>query len=334
MLALGLVLAMAAPAQDPPPPALADHHVHVLSPTLVRDWKSLGVPFSRPDDAYTSVAGLLEPVAGRGDDSPLRQALLVPMAHFYGNQEFRGGLGLSLEQEHARVRGENDHVAAEAARYPARAVALCSVDFVRPYAWDEMRRCRRELRSPGLKLHLASAGADIRDLAQLGLLERIAAWAESENVSLLLHVDTRRSGLEAEDLTRFFEHVLLPHPRLEVVIAHLGGSGGYGPWTRAVFGALAGRVPREPRRGPAIFFDLSAVLLEKESEGVPPTTAEEAAALAGDLRRLGLDRVLFGSDYPVFEPVAYARQLAERLGLSDLELGQLLANRTSLLAGR
>ncbi len=40
------------PAADPS--GMVDHHVHILSPTLVADWKTLGVPFSRPDSVYTS----------------------------------------------------------------------------------------------------------------------------------------------------------------------------------------------------------------------------------------------------------------------------------------
>jgi predicted TIM-barrel fold metal-dependent hydrolase len=332
MRALGLALvltarAAASAAAAHPADGLTDHHVHVLSPTLVRDWKSLGVPFTRPDDVYTSAAGLLGP----GAEGRLEQALLVPMAHFYGNEEFRGGLGLSLEQEQARVRAENDYVAAEAARYPGRATALCSVDFSRPYAWEELRRCRSELRSPGLKLHLRSAGADIGDAEQLGRLEAMAGWAESEGMGLLLHVDTGRGGLGAGDVERFFDRVLQPHPRLEVVIAHLGGSGGYGQRTRAAFRAFLDRLGRNGDRGPLVRFDLSAVLLERESEGVPATTGEEAAALAADLRRAGFDAMVFGSDYPVFDPRAYARLLAERLELSAAELRRLLANRATFV---
>lgn len=325
-VAVLLVLSPAAPlaARQGSPP-LRDHHVHILSPALVRDWKSLGAPFTRPDSVYTSAAALLAPAATGGEE--LAGVVLVPMAHFYGNAELRGALRLSVEDEAARVRQENDYVAREAARTPGRAVAFCSVNHRRPYAWDELRRCRRELRSPGIKLHLASAATDLRSEDQLAELARIAAWAEAERIVLLLHFDPQARGLEVADVERFIARVLDPHPDLRVIIAHLGGSGGYGPWTRQVFGTFIAWLERSPAPRPAVMFDLSAVILARESEGVPATTAGEAAALAPDLRRAGLRRILFGSDYPVFDPEAYAGLLRERVGLSPEELRTVLSNR-------
>ncbi|MGE0354110.1 MAG: amidohydrolase family protein [Gemmatimonadales bacterium] len=321
-----LVLSPAAPlAARQGSPALWDHHVHILSPALVRDWKSLGVPFTRPDSVYTSAAALLAPSVTGGEG--LAGVVLVPMAHFYGNAELRGALRLSPDEEAARVRQENDFVAREAARTPGRALAFCSVNHRRPYAWDELRRCRRELLSPGIKLHLASAGTDLRDEDQLAELARIAAWADAERIVLLLHFDPQARGLEVTDVERFIARVLDPYPDLRVTIAHLGGSGGYGPWTRDVFRTFIAWLENSPAPRPAVMFDLSAVILARESEGVPATTVEEAAALAPDLRRAGLGRILFGSDYPVFDPPAYAELLRERAGLSPEELRTILSNR-------
>lgn len=307
---------------------VVDHHVHLLSPVLVRDWKSLGVPFSRPDAVYVSAEALME------GEHALRQALLVPMAHLYGRQGFREALKLSLDDERARVRAENDHVAREAARWPGRAVALCSVGWNRPYAWEELRRCRSELKTPGVKLHLASAGTDLRDAAQRAGIARVLAWAEREGLAVLLHFDPQRRGLEAADVERFADQVLGPHPRLEVQIAHLGGSGGYGRWTRAVLGAFSGWLERERAAGRAregVFFDVSAAILERESEGVPATTDEEAAAFRADLLSLGPARLLFASDYPVFDPRAYAELLAARAGLDEATLRAMLSNRAPIL---
>jgi predicted TIM-barrel fold metal-dependent hydrolase len=59
---------------------------------------------------------------------------------------------------------------------------------------------------------------------------------------------------------------------------------------------------------------------------VPATTPAQAAALAVDLRRAGLDRLLFGSDYPVFDPGRYAELLRDEVGLTDKELVTIQAN--------
>lgn len=204
------------------------------------------------------------------------------------------------------------------------------MNFLRPYAWEEMLRCRREHHTPGIKLHLASAETDLRNAEHLNALARIVAWADSERVSVLLHFDPQRRGLEVEDVEHFIKSVLEPCPNLRVLVAHLGGSGGYGPWTQAVFRCFAdwlarGRALGEER--PGVYFDVSAVILEHESEGVPATTAEQAAAFAVDLRRAGLQRIVFASDYPVFDPRRYARVLAEKTSLHATELAQLLENR-------
>ena len=105
---------------------------------------------------------------------------------------------------------------------------------------------------------------------------------------------------------------------------------GYGPWTRQVFGTLVDwleerRAAGDPRS--RVFFDTSAVILEKESEGVPPTTPEEASALGADLRRAGLGRIVLGSDSPVFDPRRTLALLAERAGLTPRELATIAANR-------
>lgn len=325
-----------APRPDPEPTATArpvpvDHHVHILGPQLIRDWKSLGVTFSRPDSAYLSADELLEvrTIGARATAPSVERAVLVPMAHLYGNSEFRGAVRLSLEEERARAAAENDHVAREAARWGERAAALCSVSALRPYAMEELERCRRELASAGIKLHLASSEVDLREAAHRAAVERIFAWAEERRLPILLHLDPQRRGHDAADVERFAREVLGPHPELTVIVAHLGGSGGYGEWTRTVFRTLQDwleELRAAGDAGPAVYFDLSAVVLEKESEGVPPTTPQELEALAGDLRRAGLERILVGSDFPVFDPNRTADLLGERVGLTVEERDALLGN--------
>lgn len=311
----------AAPASKAPPAvdagAVFDHHVHLLSPTLVRDWKALGVPFSRPDSVYTSTAGLL---AQPGLDG----AWVLSMGYLYSWTIFREGLELDAAAEYRGVRRENDYLAAEIRRAPDRLVGFCGVNPLRPYADAELLRCRDSLGLRGVKLHLANTGLDPRAPDQVARAAAIAAWAEAGGQPLLLHFDPMRSGLEVADLEPLLEGVIDAHPRLDLVIAHLGGSGGYGQWTRAVAPAIARRISGRPGR---LVLDLSATILERESEGVPASTPAEAAALAADLRRFGLGNVVFGSDYPVFDPIAYRAILRTRLPLTPIELDSIFANR-------
>ncbi len=310
-----------APARERSP-GLADHHVHVLSPQLVREWKSIGVPFSKPDEHYVAVDALLE-------RAQLDAALLVPMAHFYGNDEFRGALELDLDAERARVAHENDYVAAQAALDP-RCAALASVDLLRPYAFDELARARRELDVVGVKLHLRSAGFDPREPSHVEQLERVVAWVASADELLLLHLDVQREDISVQDVQRCLDGAFGPHAAARVVIAHMGGSGGFDARTQLVLEACADWLERERAQGrprASFWFDLSAVPLLRESEGVPPTTPEELEALRRAVRRIGLERLCFGSDYPVFDPREHAQALASALELSNDEWNRVLAAR-------
>ena len=315
ILALPLVLAVT---------GIVDHHVHILGPDVIRDWKSLGVTFSRPDSIYLSASSLLN---GRGD--AIASVTLVPMAHLYANPEFVGELGIDSAEVHRRVRRENAFVAAEAARYPGRATALCSVPALAPWALEDLAWCSDSLRSSGVKLHLASSQVDLRIAAHLERLSEIAAFASARSLPILLHVDPQRRGHDSTHIRALAEIMFAPYPHLTVTIAHLGGSGGYGAWTRTVHRTLRGWLDEVEERGPRrqLYFELSAVLLERESEGVPATTAEEALLLREDLRRVGFDRIVFGSDYPVFDPVQGASALATTLGLSEEEISTITRRR-------
>lgn len=301
---------------------IIDHHVHLLGADIMRDWRAAGVTFSRADSVYTVPVSLYN----TGADS-LAMAVLVPMGHLYATEDFEYGFKLDRAEEARRVARENDHVSAQAARFPGRAVALCSAPALREYAMAEFARCRDSLGVAGLKLHLASSQVDFRDSSHLAALSRIIGWAAESELPLLIHVDPQRRGLDSLDVKRFVRDVFGPHQTATIVIAHLGGSGGYGGWTRTVFGVTrrwqdsVERAEGAPRR---LFYDLSAAVLEEESEGVPATTPEQITQLASDLREAGLHRVVYGSDYPVFDPVRGVRVLREKVGLTAEELAGII----------
>ncbi len=330
VLALGLAACSAPGGIDTA--HLVDHHVHLLSPGLLRDWKSLGVNFSRPDSLYVSASSLLgDPATPEGGRPPrLAGAVLLPMAHLYGRSNIRGPLRLTLAAEQAAVQRENDHVAAEAARYPGRAIALCGVDYLRPYAWAEVQRCRAELNSPGIKLHLGSAGTNLLNGGHLAALHQMAELADRDSLILFIHFDPQGNRAEVSDVRRFIDRVLQPFPELTVVIAHLGGSGGYGPWTRAIQRTFFEWLAEEASAGrprPGVFFDLSAAWLAEDSEGMPRSSPQDAEALAAELARIGVSRMLFASDYPVFDPGLYAAALQRAAGLGPTAWDSLAANR-------
>lgn len=328
---------VAAPSSDDRSalPALADHHVHLLSDSLVADWKSLGVPFSRADSAYTDArVPVMELVRGSTSLEPTGASaakpvvVLLPMAHLYGNQGFREALGLSLAEEEHAVARENDHVLRQAELLSGSAVAACGVDVLRPYAVRELERCLASPVAGAIKLHLASASVDLRDAVHLEAVASALRLASAREVAVWIHLDTQSGDLDRSDIVRFAETVLQPYPDLSLVVAHMGGSGGYGAWTRQVFGALSEWLDFEaatgrPRAG--YRFDVSAVWLAEESEGVPASTPEDARAWRTDLERFGTERLLFGTDYPVFSAPSYWATIS-----SEEVIGEKLARSIAL----
>jgi hypothetical protein len=103
-----------------------------------------------------------------------------------------------------------------------------------------------------------------------------------------------------------FADVLEAFPALPVVLAHLGR----GHFEEAV--ALAARFPQ-------VRFDTCAVV----TTAAVPWRLDDAEAVAV-IRRLGVERICFGSDYPWFDPAADAARVAALPGLTAAEQAAIL----------
>lgn len=301
-----------------------DHHVHLLSPQLVQHWKSLGVPFSRPDSFYSSATPVLE-------QSKVEKAFIVSMAHLYGSSRWNR-LESYAEKEHEWVRHENNFIASVVRASPDRLVGFGSVHPLRPYALAEIRRFRDELGLTGLKLHLFYCGVDLTNNEHLERLRQVFALAQEKAMPVLLHLNAISGSARKENVEILIRELIVKHPATQVYIAHLGGSGGYNGRVEEVLNAFIAHFGRGGAlEGREIFFELSAVVLRESSEGVEPPSEERLRQLTSDLRRLGLSRVLFGSDHPVFNPQEYAVTLQQKLMLKDDEVQQILNNQASAL---
>lgn len=296
------------------PSAVYDHHVHVLSPALVERWKSLGVPFSKPDHAYSDIDSILSlnPAGGMS---------LVSMAYLWAVD------GFSDSAERSRVAAENDFTAALARRHPGRLRAFCGVHPLRDYAADEVRRARRDGGMEGLKLHFGASEVDLRDPGHLARVRALFALASSEGMPVLLHLDNQSDAFLDEDAGLLIDSLLLPGPPVELILAHFGTSGGFGNRTRAILRRFIGALRDEPGLSRhTLRFDISAVALVEPAEQVPALTPEDFADLSGMLVELGLNRVVFGTDYPVFNTRAYLETLEKNLGLTREELMRIAGN--------
>lgn len=95
-------------------------------------------------------------------------------------------------------------------------------------------------------------------------------------------------------------------PRLQMIAAHMGG---YQHWPHALE-ALAGR---------DVWLDTSST-----------TPFIDPSLLQHLLRKHPRERVLFGSDYPLYDPSEEVHRLQKMTGFSDVELEEIMSNATSL----
>jgi predicted TIM-barrel fold metal-dependent hydrolase len=217
------------------------------------------------------------------DETGIERAAVLSVAYFFGSP-----LRTWPGDEYANVRAENDWVAAQVARHPDRLTAFCGVSPLKDYAEQEVRRCARELRVKGLKLHFRSSRVNVLDPEHLEKVRRVFRTANELGLAIVVHTHVRPYGREQAEV--FLKELLPAAPDVVVQIAHLWGGNEFVPAALAVFAdAVAANDPRAKN----LYFDLTEVQPAAEITSDPAATMQEIARL---IRRIGLKRVLYGSD--------------------------------------
>lgn len=255
-------------------------------------------------------------------------AFLISMSHLYATEEFRT-ICPTAEMERRLVASENDFVAVSVARSPSSFVGFFSINLFKDYAFDELNRCKANPNLTGLKLHLPACSFDLENPEHWKRLAEILSWAARENVPVLLHL----TGGEEVDLDKalwFWETIIEPHPSLELYLAHLGSIGGFNGSSENILMGYHRRKAENPEFGKmAIFFDLSGAIIGANPE-IPRTTDERCQRLTELMLKIGVERFLFASDYPVFSVSETRSDLTNRLALPADDLEKLFSNRSRL----
>lgn len=296
--------------------SVLDHHVHIMSPRMIKYFKDAGVPFSKPDPDYSQLPAIRNRL-GRDE------FVLVSMAYLYGNPEFG-----SVENEKAAVMAENDFVAA--ARGQDKRIKLyCSFDPLKEYGLAEAKRCISELKADGLKMHFNASQIYLTVPDHLNKVRPAFELAAANRLPVLLHFDNLHRRFGKPDVDLLVDNILKDLDAVEIQIAHFGTSGGFSQRTRDFLDAFLARLQNDKfLEKHRIMFDISAVALDKDSEGVRKLTDDDFAQLANYVRKLGPGRILFGTDYPLYSAEEYLTILRERVKLTDAEINAIIANRS------
>ena len=253
----------------------ADHHQHLFSAAYVA--RSSGVnPISAQD-----LINLL-------DKAGIERAVVLSTAFSYGRPE------REPSNEYEAVKAENDWTAAQAALFPKRLIAFCSFNPLKEYALDELDRCSKDshLRR-GIKMHFGNSDAQMEIPEHFEKLKKVFQSANKQRMAIVVHMRASFSKKRpyGPEQARLFLELLSFAPDIPVQIAHFASSGpGYeDPAAHSVMEVLAEAVAKKDPRTRKLWFDLA-------SNAYTTNPPEVSALIVKLIRRIGVKRILFGSD--------------------------------------
>lgn len=244
------------------------------------------------------------------DEAGIGRAVVLSVAYWFDS---------GAPTDRANARAENDWTAAQVARHPDRLVAYCGIDPLWEWAVEEVRRCGGELGMRGVKMHFRSAGVDILDADHQQRVRAVFRAAHELGMGLVVHAD-QSGDYDRRHAEALLTRVLPVAPDVPVQIAHLWGGNAY----RAdVLAFWADAVESGDPRTRNLFFDLTEV--DRGAPGV-----ESRAEIARQLRRIGFERILYGSDAQTSPddapPALRWARLRQALPLTDDEWRVVAAN--------
>ena len=226
-------------------------------------------------------------------DVPMRHAGSVPVLL---ERMAEGGIDRSLIHSVALVPSRaatiNDFIAREVSEHPQQLIGFATLhpDMTEAETEAELHRALG-LGLKGIKLH--------NDMQQIALsdprMDKIYAACQ-DTCPLLLHMGDSRYHYDNPSM---IPPILRRFPRLQLICAHMGG---YTEWDEA----------RECLQHENVMVDCSSSYFVLGDAG-----------LLGSIRFFGSDRVLFGSDFPMWDPAEELRAV-RALGLTEEELEKVL----------
>jgi uncharacterized protein len=250
------------------------------------------------------------------DDAGIRRGVVLSTGYWYGAPRHT----FSDAEEEAKTRADNDWTVAQVSRHPDRLVAFCGVSALASYAAAEIARCAKLPHVKGIKTHLANAGVNLKDPEHVAKVRRLFQAANANGLAIVVHARTRGQFLP-EHARIILEQIFPAAPDVPIQIAHMGSASGVPDSATAVFADAV--VAKDPR-AKNVYFDITQTVLTDGSQ-----TSEQLAQTTTALRRIGLDRILFGSDMtgPGGNPPPREHWKAVRkLPLTDAELRVIASN--------
>jgi uncharacterized protein len=249
------------------------------------------------------------------DDAGIRYATVLSTAYWFGDPE----KPLAEADRIAGTRAENDWVIAQTRKYPDRLIPFCGVNPVADYAIAEMERCAA-MGIRGMKIHRNSKFDPGRP-ADLERLKQFFRAANRLGLAIVVHL--------RGDPNFYIDQIFPEAPDIPIQVAHMGSG-----WAVAELFADAIEAGKPGTRN--LWFDWTQALPIEglwgygPSEGLSGTVSPAAKAeVAGIMRRIGLQRILYGTDMPLAwnpTPRDWWRKTILTLPLTDEEIANIADN--------
>ena len=205
----------------------------------------------------------------------------------------------------------NDYIIESVQRHPDKLIGFCCFSPLSPQGPAEARRCLDAGLAGVGELAVYRSGFSEEIIRNLHEVMEICA---DFKVPILFHTNEPVGhvypGKTPVQLSEIYD-LLKRYPSNKIVLAHWGGG--------LFFYSLMKKEVRDVLKN--VWFDTAAS---------PYLYAPQVYRIAGEL--LGLEKILFGSDYPLLKPDKYFREMAEA-GLSSEALGMVKGENAARLLG-
>ncbi len=260
----------------------ADHHQHLFSAPIIALINPAPGPDALREIPLNELISLL-------DSAGIRRAAIMSTAYMYGRPS------RVIEDEYAKVKAENDWTAAQVAKYPDRLRAFCGFNPLKDYALAELERCAAHphLRY-GIKMHFGNSDVQLENPAHIARLKEVFRAANRHRMAIAIHlrasISLKRPYGEAQ-ARALLEHLMPEVPDTMVQIAHFAGSGpGYeDPPSNEVMRVFVEAAARKDPNARNLYFDVASI-------AHPRNTIEQSQEMVERIRKVGLDKILYGSD--------------------------------------
>lgn len=271
-------------------------HIGFFQLTLVRQsddrWRIASeVPSFRTEPEEVPI--LARDMVAMLDAAGIERAVVLSAGYGMGSRSDLDGVGETTEVRHRRVQAENDWTAAQVAEFPQRLIAFCGFSPIESFALAELERCAASGAFRGVKFTFDESRVDLANTQHVESLRAVFAAANRHRLPLVVHVGNNRGTADQNRaaVTTLLDLVATAAPDVTVQVAHLWGGQGFSPTALDAYAtAMEQKRPGTER----LYFDMSEAAMIASQYGAQ--SEGNLKSVADGIRRIGVDRVLFGSD--------------------------------------